>query len=282
VSEGISLLLPTSERAAALRVTFPALLRMRAIDEIVVVDDGSTDDTVAYVRGCDDARVRIVEHRSRRGVAAARNTAMDNATGAWFLWGEDDVLFGESYAEVLLAVAQREHADIVGAPWVNVDDPADAEQAWARARADARPQIGLDTVGSVPVATTATPFIPALALVSRRVFEAGVRYDTAYGGNAYREETAFWVEAARRGFRVVLTPETYSVQAGRWDGGHRRSTLSYEYWAVRNTARFLRRHGRWLHDHGYSDEPTRELLRFTAGRVRRVLSGKLRRLRGGQ
>jgi GT2 family glycosyltransferase len=232
------------------------------------------------VRGCGDPRVRVVEHGQRRGVAAARNTAMASARGDWFLWGEDDVLFGPDYAEVLLGVAAREDAQIVGAPWLHVDDPSAAQEAWAQARAHPAATVGMSTAGAVPATTVTTPFIPALALVSRRVFDAGVRYDSGYGGNAYREETAFFVEAARRGFRVMLTPDTYSVQAGRWGGGHRRSKLRYEYWAVRNTARFLRRHGRWLEREGYIDGSLRELARFTAGRVGIVVGGRMARLRG--
>ncbi len=279
--DGVSLVLPTRDRAAALRVVLPELLAVRGVDEVVVVDDGSADDTVAFVRDCGDPRVRVVEHGRPRGVAAARNTGMAQSRGAWILWGEDDVLFPPEYAEVLLEVAAREDAQVVGAPWLHVEDPSTGRAAWeaARAQAAAR-QGGLDAVGAVPASTVATPFMPALALVSRRVFEAGLRYDSGYGGNAFREETAFFVEAARHGFRVVLTPETYSVQAGRWSGGHRRSRLSYEYWAIRNTARFLRRHGRWLAARGYIDGPGRELARFTAGRVRTVAGGQIRRLRG--
>jgi len=280
VPDGVSLVLPTRNRATALRIVLPELLKVRAVDEIVFVDDGSTDDTVAYVQGCDDPRIRVVEHGVVRGVAAARNTGMERSRGDWILWGEDDVLFPVDYAEVLLAVAAREDAQIVGAPWLHIEDPSTAEQVWARAREHPDADIGLDTVSAVPAATIATPFIPARALVSRRVFDAGVRYDSGYGGNAYREETAFFVEAARHGFRVVLTPETYTVQAGIFGGGHpRRARLRYEYWALRNTGRFLRRHGRWLADQGYIDGPLRELVRFAAGRVAIVVGGRVARLR---
>jgi glycosyltransferase involved in cell wall biosynthesis len=281
VPDGVSLVLPTRNRAAALRIVLPELLRVRGVDEIVLVDDGSTDDTVAYVRGCEDPRIRVVEHGEARGVAAARNTAMRESRGEWLLWGEDDVLFPVDYAEVLLDVAAREEAQIVGAPWLHIGDPSSAEKVWRQAREHPAAAIGLDSVGDVPATTIATPFIPARALVSRRVFDAGVRYDSAYRGNAYREETSFFVEAARHGFRVVLTPETYTVQAGLFGGGHaRRARLRYEYWALRNTGRFLRLHGRWLADHGYIDGPVRELARFAYGRVAIAVRGRVRRLRG--
>jgi GT2 family glycosyltransferase len=282
VSEGVSLVIPTCNRAAALRVVLPELLVVRGIDEILLVDDGSSDDTVAFMQACPDPRVRVIEHGERRGVAVARNTGMAESRGAWIVWGEDDVLFPPDYVEVLLAVAEREDAQIVGAPWLHLENPDTAAAAHAHARHHPAARIGMDDVGAVPATTIVTPFIPARALVSRRVFDAGVRYDSGYLGNAYREETAFFVEAARRGFKVVLTPETYTVQAGLFGGGHRRSRMRYEYWALRNTARFLRRHGRWLASQGYIDGALRAFARFAAGRAREKVTGRMRRLRHGR
>ena len=43
----------------------------RFVDRIVVVDDGSVDETSAQARAVCDPRVEIVRHRTRRGVGAA-------------------------------------------------------------------------------------------------------------------------------------------------------------------------------------------------------------------
>jgi GT2 family glycosyltransferase len=123
-----------------------------------------------------------------------------------------------------------------------------------------------------------------LSLVRKSVFER-VRFHESFPVNGYREETDFFVQAARAGFRCVLTPATYGYQLATWDGGqHHSSPLRYEYWAIRNNWRFLRRHGSWLAQHGYISGPLREQLRFTVTRVGDVLAGayraRLRRVRG--
>ncbi len=57
------------------------------VDEIVVVDTGSTDDTVAIAAsyGC-----RVLHHRWRNDFATARNVALDAATGDWILYIDAD------------------------------------------------------------------------------------------------------------------------------------------------------------------------------------------------
>jgi glycosyltransferase involved in cell wall biosynthesis len=49
--------------------------------EVIVVDDGSTDDTRSVVQGFRDKRVRFVRHKQNLGVAAAANTGISAARG---------------------------------------------------------------------------------------------------------------------------------------------------------------------------------------------------------
>src|SRR5512144_3111844 len=56
------------------------LRRMPAyVDQIVVVDDQSDDDTAGVARGCGDARVSVVRHGQRQGVGGATLTGMEQA-----------------------------------------------------------------------------------------------------------------------------------------------------------------------------------------------------------
>jgi len=88
----VSVVIPTHNRAALLvrsirsvqRQTYPHL-------EIIVVDDGSTDDTAAVVESLGDQRIRYVRHDINRGAPAARNTGIRLATGEIIGFLDDDV-----------------------------------------------------------------------------------------------------------------------------------------------------------------------------------------------
>ena len=58
--------------------------------EIVVVDDASTDDTLAVLAGIDEPRLRVVEHERNRGISPARRTTVEHARGEWLVVLDSD------------------------------------------------------------------------------------------------------------------------------------------------------------------------------------------------
>ena len=58
--------------------------------EIVVVDDGSTDDISAVLKQVGHQRTRLVRHVRRRGTAAARNTGVQNSRSPYLAFLDSD------------------------------------------------------------------------------------------------------------------------------------------------------------------------------------------------
>jgi len=114
VSVDVSVIVPTRNRSALLLQALRSALRQRDVDvEVIVVDEGSTDDTPRALEMVDDPRLRVIRHDVPVGVARARNSAAEAATGEWLAFLDDDDLWApDKLAEQLTA------ARSAGADWV--------------------------------------------------------------------------------------------------------------------------------------------------------------------
>jgi glycosyltransferase involved in cell wall biosynthesis len=89
----VSVVIPTYNRARCIGRALESVLGQSHADfEVIVVDDGSTDDTARIVReyAGADRRVRWVPCPRRRGAQAARNTGVRAARGGWIAFLDSD------------------------------------------------------------------------------------------------------------------------------------------------------------------------------------------------
>jgi GT2 family glycosyltransferase len=87
--------------------------------EIVVVDDGSTDDTRAIL--ADFPEVRVI-HQTNQGLSAARNAGLREATGAIVAYTDSDCFADPDWLTHLLYQFQRSGAAAVGGPNLTPED----------------------------------------------------------------------------------------------------------------------------------------------------------------
>lgn len=90
--------------------------------EIICVDDGSTDRSGIILDDFarNDERIKVI-HQANQGPSAARNAAIDVATGKYLLFVDGDDYISFDYLQLLLDTAYEYKADCVKCGCVNVD-----------------------------------------------------------------------------------------------------------------------------------------------------------------
>ena len=120
----ISVVIPTRDRWPRLSSCgLASALQQRDVDvEVIVVDDGSTDETARELAKLTDPRLRVLRHDTPRGVSRARNTGIRAARGEWLAFLDDDDLWSPWKLHEQLEVARSQHASLVYCAAVFVDD----------------------------------------------------------------------------------------------------------------------------------------------------------------
>lgn len=91
----ITIIIPTYNRAWCIRRAIDSCLAQTYQNfEIVITDDGSTDNTEEIVKSYSDKKIRYFKFEKNQGVIKARNNSIKNARGEWILlFDSDDELY---------------------------------------------------------------------------------------------------------------------------------------------------------------------------------------------
>jgi glycosyltransferase involved in cell wall biosynthesis len=108
----VSVVIPTRSRWHLLSsAALPSALEQEDVElEVIVVDDGSQDETPARLAELGDPRLVVIRHDASRGVAVARNAGIRAARGRWVSFLDDDDLWSPRKLR-----AQVDSADAAGA-----------------------------------------------------------------------------------------------------------------------------------------------------------------------
>jgi glycosyltransferase involved in cell wall biosynthesis len=96
----VSVIIPTYNRAYIIREALESALRQSYRDfEIVLVDDGSTDNTGEIIKGICDERIHYISHERNRGYSVACNTGIAAITGDLVGFLDSDDIWTPDYLE---------------------------------------------------------------------------------------------------------------------------------------------------------------------------------------
>jgi glycosyltransferase involved in cell wall biosynthesis len=86
----VSVVVPAYNVATTIRQTLDSILHQTFQDiEIIVVDDGATDETPEILKSYKDSRMRVVR-QVNRGLAGARNTGIQLSMGKYIAFCDSD------------------------------------------------------------------------------------------------------------------------------------------------------------------------------------------------
>lgn len=104
-----TIVLPTYNRAATLSRAVSSVLAQNEPDfELIIVDDGSKDDTRACLAALHDPRIRMAPSECNRGPGAARNIGITMATAPILAFLDSDDVYYANRLSRPLAVFDRE------------------------------------------------------------------------------------------------------------------------------------------------------------------------------
>lgn len=192
----VSVVIPTYQRAERVLEALDSVFAQTLEDfDVLLVDDGSTDDTQVAVRAryADEPRLRVLA-KSNGGAASARNHGLENARGRYIAFLDSDDLYEPEYL-----ASQIERLEATPSAGVVVCD-ARYEGAWPHeggtvfGRSSFRPPVNLDAI------LDGAWVLPS-SLLYRRADAPDVRYDETF---RVVEDVEFLARLYDRGLEGVL------------------------------------------------------------------------------
>ena len=192
----VSIVMPCFNSARTIRASMASALGQTLRDiELIVVDNGSSDQTVSIAEAIRDPRTRTLR-QPVRGVSAARNMGIDAARGEFIAFlDSDDTWAPECLATLQSALAGRPDAVLAYCGWQNVGLPG------ARSEPFVPPDYERQDKIATLLAECRWP-IHATLTRTRAIRDAG-GFDTRF---AYAEDLDLWLRVAAFA-RIVRVPD---------------------------------------------------------------------------
>lgn len=120
----MSVVIPTRNRWPLLERALASVLGQEDVAlEVVVVDEGSTDETPERLAAIGDERMRKLRNEEPTGVANARNRGIGEARGEWVAFLDDDDFWAPAKLRSQLAACAEAGADFSFTGFVTTDPP---------------------------------------------------------------------------------------------------------------------------------------------------------------
>ena len=167
----VSVIIPTRNRTAYLSRAIASVLAQTFADwELIVIDDGTADDTISVIEGFKDARIHCQRNLLCHGAATARNSGIDLARGKFVAFLDDDDTWHPTKLEKQLVKFRNGPAALglvyCGLRWVS--EAGDVLRIW---RPKARGKIFRDLLIANVVGTPSSVIVKREVILSAGAFD---------------------------------------------------------------------------------------------------------------
>ncbi len=235
----VSVVIPTWNRADLLRSILTNLHQQtRVPDEILVVDNGSQDDTPAVVREFADHYIRFAVNR---GFAVAVNEGIRQGSHEWIFIVNNDVVLQPDWLETAMRSAAGSNASFIVGKLLRPDESGELDGSWdliSRGSYAWRCGYGKrdSAVWSTPRRVHFAPF--TAALFHRRVFDTVGLLDTSF--ESYYEDVDLGLRCALAGIEGRYEPAAIATHMSKTTLG--RSSNRVYFLTARNQLYILAKH----------------------------------------
>ena len=121
----VTVIIPVYNLGAYLEATITSVLRQRfdGMLEVIIVDDGSSDNSLAIAKNFSnqDKRIKVI-HQENAGVSVARNTGLAHASGDCVMFVDgDDILHPDAIYLLVKSLHDTENAILVSGKQVRIN-----------------------------------------------------------------------------------------------------------------------------------------------------------------
>lgn len=263
------------------------------------MDDASDLSIKDYIRPKDmfpesKTSFKIIRNKHRLQQPRSRMVGVKNSTQPFIFFGEDDAYLSQRHVATLFDFINQGKADIccttlISTTEIDLDETTSVIEAL-----DKNDMIDLRFVIFVggskrPRNPIYLPLVHSISLMYKNVFNL-ITFDEHYKGNAFREETDFYLEAFSHGLKIAFIPGPpafhYKGSFNKGGGQHSSKILTYlpwyEYYVAKNNFYFLRKHKKILVNLGRPTSPFWDTFQFILrrslgypGRIKRILMNRL-------
>ena len=178
--------------------------------ELIVVDDASSDDSVAIAEqfAAGDPRIKVVTQRVNRGPAAARNRALELVSAPWVAIVDSDDLIPPQRLQYLLQRARAAGAAIIADSLLEFSARERPRPFLPARLSEEASWISLDTFIGSNCLYARTPPLGYLKPMIRMdaIRDLGLRYDETL---RIGEDYYFLVRLMAHGYRFLLEPASF-------------------------------------------------------------------------